>query len=158
MASFLAPKLPAELLAETLLPTAPGGQQFVSVGDVVASDADEGVLRCVRAAAAAASGAPRVRPSAAASPSPAAPASCRGHGTRVLGADLVATTPGVVEHVNKLVAVRALRARYAAEVGDVVVGRVTEVGARETEAQAEAAGMRVWEGRAGSRDSSPQRR
>ena len=75
-----------------------------------------------------------------------------------LGADLVATTPGVVEHVNKLVAVRALRARYAAEVGDVVVGRVTEVGARETEAQAEAAGMRVWEGRAGSRDSSPQRR
>ncbi len=33
----------------------------------------------------------------------------------------------MVERVNKLVAVRALRARYVPEVGDVVVGRVTNV-------------------------------
>ena len=44
---------------------------------------------------------------------------------------LVATLCGVVERVNKLVYVKPLRARYGAEVGDVVVGRVTEVVAKK---------------------------
>lgn len=40
---------------------------------------------------------------------------------------LVATVCGVVERVNKLITVKTLHRRYGAEVGDVVVGRVTEV-------------------------------
>lgn len=43
------------------------------------------------------------------------------------GSALVAAVPGVVERVNKLVSVRPLRARYAGDIGDVVVGRITEV-------------------------------
>jgi exosome complex component RRP4 len=39
--------------------------------------------------------------------------------------------PGVVERVNKLVRVRPLQARYTGEVGDVVVGRVREVGPKQ---------------------------
>jgi exosome complex RNA-binding protein Rrp4 len=54
----------------------------------------------------------------------------RGHGTMVVGDQLVATVCGVVQRVNKLVTVRTVRSRYSAEVGDVVVGRVVEV--RET--------------------------
>lgn len=56
----------------------------------------------------------------------------RGHGTLAPpgGGALSATVAGVVERVNKLVAVRPLRARYAAEVGDVVVGRVVEIAAK----------------------------
>lgn len=52
----------------------------------------------------------------------------RGHGT-ILDSNgkLRATVSGTVERVNKLVAVRALRARYVPEVGDVVVGRVVEI-------------------------------
>ncbi|KAG0593112.1 hypothetical protein M758_1G298800 [Ceratodon purpureus] len=52
----------------------------------------------------------------------------RGHGTQPVKEELLATVCGVVERVNKLVSVRPLRARYNAETGDVVVGRVTEVG------------------------------
>jgi len=52
----------------------------------------------------------------------------RGHGTQLVNEELLATVCGVVERVNKLVSVRSLRARYNAETGDVVVGRVTEVG------------------------------
>lgn len=51
----------------------------------------------------------------------------RGHGTRVETTGLRSTLAGVVERVNKLVAVRALRARYTPEVGDVVVGRIISV-------------------------------
>eukprot|EP00930_Biecheleria_cincta_P050950 TRINITY_DN36101_c0_g1_i1.p1 TRINITY_DN36101_c0_g1~~TRINITY_DN36101_c0_g1_i1.p1 ORF type:complete len:352 (-),score=50.59 TRINITY_DN36101_c0_g1_i1:36-1055(-) len=40
---------------------------------------------------------------------------------------LVATTCGVMEHVNKLLYVRPLRHRYVGSVGDVVVGRIVEV-------------------------------
>lgn len=40
---------------------------------------------------------------------------------------LTATTCGVVEKVNKLIYVRPLKHRYVGSVGDVVVGRVTEV-------------------------------
>ena len=53
-----------------------------------------------------------------------------GHGTYVSGEELVASLAGVVERVNKLVSVRPVRSRYTAEVGDVVVGRVKEVGSR----------------------------
>jgi hypothetical protein len=54
----------------------------------------------------------------------------RGHGTFVDGdsGELVACVPGVVETVNKLIRVRPLRTRYVGEIGDVVVGRITEVG------------------------------
>eukprot|EP00877_Chromochloris_zofingiensis_P000115 jgi/Chrzof1/10103/Cz04g27050.t1 len=51
----------------------------------------------------------------------------RGHGTQVLDGHLVATVCGVVERVNRLVYVKPLKSRYSAELGDVVVGRVTEV-------------------------------
>lgn len=56
----------------------------------------------------------------------------RGHGTYAAPGPtaLTATVSGVVERVNKLVAVRPLRARYAPEVGDVVVGRVVEITAK----------------------------
>lgn len=40
---------------------------------------------------------------------------------------LVATVCGVVDKVNKLITVRTLHRRYAPEVGDIVLGRVTEV-------------------------------
>ena len=51
----------------------------------------------------------------------------RGHGTYVDEGTLVASLSGTVEKINKLVSVRPGRARYSGEVGDVVVGRVTEV-------------------------------
>ena len=63
-------------------------------------------------------------------PIPAEPGFLRGHGTLVRrdGA-LIATVAGMVERVNKLVSVRPLRSsRYVGEVGDVVVGRILEVG------------------------------
>jgi len=43
---------------------------------------------------------------------------------------LVAAVAGVVERVNKLVSVRPYNARYGGEVGDVVVCRVVDVGAK----------------------------
>lgn len=51
----------------------------------------------------------------------------RGHGTYVEGEDLKASVAGVVERVNKLILVRPLKTRYNGEVGDVVVGRITEL-------------------------------
>lgn len=52
----------------------------------------------------------------------------RGHGTIARGGELIATNCGIVERTNKLICVRALNTpRYAAEVGDVVVGRVTSI-------------------------------
>ncbi|KAF8836832.1 hypothetical protein BDN67DRAFT_973681 [Paxillus ammoniavirescens] len=53
--------------------------------------------------------------------------SMRGHGTYVDKEEVIASVAGAVERVNKLVTVRAIRARYTAEVGDLVVGRITEV-------------------------------
>ncbi|KXS20878.1 exosome component 2 [Gonapodya prolifera JEL478] len=52
----------------------------------------------------------------------------RGHGTYPLNDKLQSSLAGVIERVNKLISVRPLRSRYSGEVGDVVVGRVTEVG------------------------------
>ncbi|KAI9598870.1 hypothetical protein BDF19DRAFT_431657 [Syncephalis fuscata] len=54
----------------------------------------------------------------------------RGHGTYQEGKEIVSAVAGVVEQVNKLITVRPLRARYSGEIGDVVVGRITEVGQR----------------------------
>ncbi|XP_031457588.1 exosome complex component RRP4 [Phasianus colchicus] len=51
----------------------------------------------------------------------------RGHGTYVDEEKLVASVAGAVERVNKLVCVTPLKTRYNGEVGDIVVGRITEV-------------------------------
>ncbi|XP_053551336.1 exosome complex component RRP4 [Bombina bombina] len=51
----------------------------------------------------------------------------RGHGTYMEEEKLIASVAGVVERVNKLICVRAIKTRYNGEVGDIVVGRVTEV-------------------------------
>ncbi|PKU35889.1 exosome complex component rrp4 [Limosa lapponica baueri] len=51
----------------------------------------------------------------------------RGHGTYVEEEKLIASVAGAVERVNKLVCVKALKTRYNGEVGDIVVGRITEV-------------------------------
>jgi len=52
----------------------------------------------------------------------------RGHGTFLEDAELRASVAGVIERVNKLICVRPLKSRYNGEIGDVVVGRVIEVG------------------------------
>ncbi|GMH46101.1 hypothetical protein BSKO_14065 [Bryopsis sp. KO-2023] len=51
----------------------------------------------------------------------------KGHGTQIVEEQLVATICGVLERINKLVSVRPLKSRYAAETGDVVVGRVSAI-------------------------------
>ncbi|KAG9309898.1 hypothetical protein JVU11DRAFT_9930 [Chiua virens] len=53
--------------------------------------------------------------------------SMRGHGTYIDKEEVIASVAGSVERVNKLVTVRAVRTRYSPEVGDLVVGRITEV-------------------------------
>ncbi len=40
---------------------------------------------------------------------------------------LVSSVAGVVDRVNKLICVRPLKTRYVPEIGDVIVGRVTQV-------------------------------
>ncbi|KAI9337164.1 exosome complex component RRP4 [Zopfochytrium polystomum] len=40
---------------------------------------------------------------------------------------LVSSVAGTVDRINRLVSVRALKPRYAGEIGDVVVGRVVEI-------------------------------
>ncbi|CAO3690827.1 unnamed protein product [Umbelopsis ramanniana] len=52
----------------------------------------------------------------------------RGHGTYLDSeSTVISSVAGVVERVNKLISVRALKARYTGEIGDIVVGRITEV-------------------------------
>ncbi|XP_041098619.1 exosome complex component RRP4 [Polyodon spathula] len=51
----------------------------------------------------------------------------RGHGTYTEDEKLMASVAGEVERVNKLICVRPLKTRFNGEVGDVVVGRITEV-------------------------------
>lgn len=70
-------------------------------------------------------------------PIPVEPGFLRGHGTyqvtgtgKTSSADdviLRSSVSGVVERVNKLVTVKPFKARYQPEVGDVVIGRITEV-------------------------------
>eukprot|EP00941_MAST-03F_sp_MAST-3F-sp1_P004740 g4740.t1 len=52
----------------------------------------------------------------------------RGHGTYVENGDLVSSVAGVVQQVNKLITVEKLQTRYNGNVGDVVIGRILEVG------------------------------
>ncbi|KAK4048841.1 Exosome complex component rrp4 [Microbotryomycetes sp. JL221] len=63
----------------------------------------------------------------------------RGHGTYVHDDQVVASVAGSVERVNKLVSVRPLRTRYRPEVGDLVIGRIVEVGPRRWKVEAHAA-------------------
>jgi len=51
-----------------------------------------------------------------------------GHGTMQVDGRLVATVSGFVERVNKLISVHPLHSRYNGEVGDVIVGRIVELG------------------------------
>ncbi|KAF9178990.1 exosome non-catalytic core subunit rrp4 [Haplosporangium sp. Z 767] len=51
----------------------------------------------------------------------------RGHGTYILDEKVHSSVAGVVDRVNKLLSVRPLHTRYTGEIGDVVVGRITEV-------------------------------
>ncbi|TNM91996.1 exosome complex component RRP4 [Takifugu flavidus] len=51
----------------------------------------------------------------------------RGHGTYVDEDKLTASVAGEVERVDKLICVKPLKTRFNGEVGDVVVGRITEV-------------------------------
>lgn len=52
---------------------------------------------------------------------------CSGHGTYVADEKIKASVAGVMEKVNKLISIRPLKNRYVGEIGDVVVGRITEV-------------------------------
>lgn len=51
----------------------------------------------------------------------------RGHGTYEEGGYLKSSVAGVQEQVNKLISVHPLKSRYNGEIGDVVVGRITDV-------------------------------
>ncbi|XP_025991776.2 uncharacterized protein LOC105198315 [Solenopsis invicta] len=52
----------------------------------------------------------------------------RGHGTYVdEDKTLRASVAGILEKVNKLISIRPLKARYNGEIGDLIVGRITEV-------------------------------
>lgn len=54
----------------------------------------------------------------------------RGHGTYSMGGSLYSSVAGGVEKVSKLVSVKAPRGRYTAEIGDVVIGRILEIGSK----------------------------
>lgn len=54
----------------------------------------------------------------------------RGHGTYVHEGALYANVAGMVQRVNRLISVQPISSRYVGEVGDVVVGRIVEVGAK----------------------------
>ncbi|SCV74964.1 BQ2448_7993 [Microbotryum intermedium] len=63
----------------------------------------------------------------------------RGHGTYVQDDKVLASVAGTLERVNKLVSVRPLRTKYRSEVGDLVIGRIAEVGPRRWKVEANAA-------------------
>lgn len=52
----------------------------------------------------------------------------RGHGTYLVGDKVISSVAGTVERTNKLVTVKSSWSRYAPEIGDTIVGRITEVG------------------------------
>ena len=52
----------------------------------------------------------------------------RGHGTYVEDDQVVSNVTGIIDRVNKLISVRGLGSRYSPEVGDLVIGRIVEVG------------------------------
>ncbi|CAG8446698.1 11160_t:CDS:2 [Ambispora gerdemannii] len=52
----------------------------------------------------------------------------KGHGTYHLPPDsMLSAVAGIVEPVNKLILVRPLHTRYTGDIGDLVIGRITEV-------------------------------
>ncbi|RSH81538.1 exosome non-catalytic core subunit rrp4 [Saitozyma podzolica] len=51
-----------------------------------------------------------------------------GHGTYVENDQVVSSVTGTIERVNKLISVKPLKSRYIPEVGDLVIGRIVEVG------------------------------
>lgn len=51
----------------------------------------------------------------------------KGHGTYEMDGKIISCICGVVENIGKLISVRPLRSRYIPHVGDVVVGRITQV-------------------------------
>jgi len=51
----------------------------------------------------------------------------RGHGTYTKDDILYASVAGAVQRVNKLISVTAPKTKYQGEIGDVIVGRITEV-------------------------------
>lgn len=53
--------------------------------------------------------------------------SFRGHGTYEENSNLISSVAGVREQVNNLISIRPLKSRYNGEIGDVIVGRITEV-------------------------------
>lgn len=55
------------------------------------------------------------------------PSFMRGHGTYFEEDQLLASVAGVVEKINRLISVRPLKTRYNGEIGDIVIGRITEV-------------------------------
>jgi exosome complex component RRP4 len=77
----------------------------------------------------------------------------RGHGTYVESEQVVSSVTGTIERVNKLISVRALKSRwvtfirrvlqetndrYIPEVGDLVIGRIVEVGSSRWKVDANA--------------------
>jgi exosome complex component RRP4 len=52
----------------------------------------------------------------------------RGHGTILQDGKLYATVAGTVEKINKLICVQPLKSRFLGEIGQVVIGRIVEVG------------------------------
>ncbi|WWC61648.1 uncharacterized protein I303_104232 [Kwoniella dejecticola CBS 10117] len=52
----------------------------------------------------------------------------RGHGTYVEEVNVVSSVTGTIERVNKLISVKPVRSKYVPEVGDLVIGRIVEVG------------------------------
>ncbi|KAK5583394.1 hypothetical protein RB653_004987 [Dictyostelium firmibasis] len=51
----------------------------------------------------------------------------KGHGTFNNGNSLVASVCGTLDKVDRLISVKALKSRYHGEVGDIIVGRITEI-------------------------------
>ena len=54
-----------------------------------------------------------------------------GHGTISINGHLYSTVAGIVEKINKLVRVTPLKCRYLGDIGDVVIGRISEVGQKK---------------------------
>ena len=51
-----------------------------------------------------------------------------GHGTLLVDNKIIATVSGHIERINKLISVRPLSSRYVGDIGDIVVGRIAELG------------------------------
>jgi len=68
----------------------------------------------------------------------------RGHGTYIKDGYLIASVCGVVERVNKFVFVRPLKSRFTGDIGDVIVGRVSEVQQKKMEGRCPRSSRRTF--------------